>query len=90
MEIRTFAVNRDRDQVKKTPRVIKLTFRRTASFEDVITDLNHAYQVSDGEMFRLNKTLGTDVTTFDGNTFFQFIRSRGKHYLYIIINCNCL
>ena len=80
MEIRTFAVNPDREQIKKTPRVRKLTSHRTASFEDVVAVLNQAYQVSDGEMFRLNKTLGTDITSFDGKTFFQFIRSRGKQY----------
>ena len=50
MEIRTFAVNPDRKQVKKTHRVRKLTFRRTASFEDVMAVLNHAYEVSDGDV----------------------------------------
>ena len=87
IEIRTFAENPDREKVKQTPRVRKLAFRRTVSFEDVRAVLNHACEVSDVEMFCLNKTLGTDVTSFDGKTFFQFIRSRGKHYFFSSIKC---
>ena len=87
MEIRTFAVNPDREQVKKTPRVRNVTFRRTAPFEDVMAVLNHTYKVSDGEMFRWNKNLGTDVTSFDRKTFSQFIQSRSKHYFFSSIKC---
>ena len=78
MEIRTFAVNADREAAKKTPRTMKLTFSRTSTFDDVIAALNDAYQVSDGQAFRMNKILGTEITSFDGKTFFQFIRSRGE------------
>ena len=50
IEIRTFAENPDREKVKQTPIVRKLAFRRIVSFEDVMAVLNHACEVSDGDV----------------------------------------
>ena len=53
----------------------------TASFEEVLQQLNSHYGVSDGQYLRVGKQSGPNLNSFDGLTFENFVSRIGLYYV---------
>ena len=65
LDIQCFALEPKKSKARKSES-IWLTFNKHASFQEVITALNTAFEVSDGKCLRIGKMSAPDLHTFDG------------------------
>lgn len=56
----------------------RLKIPDTATFDEVLAQLNSFYKVSDGESLVFGNRNDEEVTTFDGVDFRTFLKDKGK------------